>query len=278
MKKKLILIRGLGHSGTTILDTILGKHSSIVGIGEGIRVLRGVKKEGTMPKRLRTNERYKLGCTCDNLVPKCSVWGNTLEYIINNDEENLDKKFKYLSDKIYNNHGNEIIIVDSSQSDLDSTIYLRNKYEIKVILLTKDIRSWVNSYHKKYNRNILRNIFTWYFVNRKIEKFLIRNNLDFIKIGYDEFALYTEEILKKIFSWLEINNEKNLLKLSKSKSHIIAGNRMRLNKKNNSRIIYDSSWISKKENIFRSLLFKPFYKRNTELVYSNINEKIKFEK
>ena len=38
MKKKLILIRGLGHSGTTILDTILGKHSSIVGIGEGIRV------------------------------------------------------------------------------------------------------------------------------------------------------------------------------------------------------------------------------------------------
>ena len=45
MKKKLILIRGLGHSGTTILDTILGKHSSIVGIGEGIRVLRGVKKK-----------------------------------------------------------------------------------------------------------------------------------------------------------------------------------------------------------------------------------------
>ena len=36
MMKKLILIRGLGHSGTTILDTIL-KHSSIVGIGEGIR-------------------------------------------------------------------------------------------------------------------------------------------------------------------------------------------------------------------------------------------------
>src|SRR6056300_797449 len=113
MKKKLILIRGLGHSGTTILDTILGKHSSIVGIGEGIRVLRGVKKEGTMPKRLRTKERYELGCTCDNLVPECSVWGKTLEYVINNDQISLDKKFNYLSDKIYKTHGNEVLIADS---------------------------------------------------------------------------------------------------------------------------------------------------------------------
>lgn len=278
MKKKLILIRGLGHSGTTILDTILGKHSSIVGIGEGIRVLRGVKKKGTMPKRLRSQERYELECTCNNLVPKCNVWGKTIEYIINNDEESLSKKFNYLSDKIYKNHGNKILIVDSSQSDLDSSISLSKEYEIKVILLTKDIRSWVNSYEKKYNRNILRNIFTWYFVNRKIEKFLKRNNLDFIKVGYEEFALHTETILQKVFSWLEINNEKNLLNLSESKSHIVAGNRMRLNKKNNSKIIYDSSWKSRKSNIFRNLLFKPFYSRNNELVYSNINKKIKYDK
>ena len=276
MKKKLILIRGLGHSGTTILDTILGKHSSIVGIGEGIRVLRGVKKEKAMPKRLRSKERYELECTCDNLVPKCNVWGKTIEHIINNDEESLDKKFNYLSNKIYKNYGNEILIVDSSQSDLNSTIYFKNEYEIKVILLTKDIRSWVNSYEKKYNRSILRNVLTWYFVNKKIEKFLKINNLDYLKIGYEEFALHTEEILQKIFSWLKIDNEKNLLSLSKSKSHIVAGNRMRLNKSNNSKIIYDSSWKSRKSNVFRNLLFRLFYKRNNELVYSNINKKIKF--
>ena len=276
MKKKLILIRGLGHSGTTILDTILGKHSSVVGIGEGIRVLRGVKKKRTMPKRLRSKERYELECTCGNLVTKCNVWGKTIEHIINNDEESLDKKFNYLSDKIYKNYGNEILIVDSSQSDLDSTICFKNKYEIKVILLTKDIRSWVNSYEKKYNRSILRNVLTWNFVNKKIEKFLKINNLDYLKIGYEEFALHTEVILQKIFSWLKINNEKNLLGLSKSKSHIVAGNRMRLNKSNNSKIIYDSSWKSRKSNIFRNLLFRLFYKRNNELVYSNINKKIKF--
>ena len=266
----------MGHSGTTILDTILGKHSSVVGIGEGIRVLRGVKKKRTMPKRLRSKERYELECTCGNLVTKCNVWGKTIEHIINNDEESLDKKFNYLSDKIYKNYGNEILIVDSSQSDLDSTICFKNKYEIKVILLTKDIRSWVNSYEKKYNRSILRNVLTWYFVNRKIEKFLKINNLDYLKIGYEEFALHTEEILQKIFSWLKIDDEKNLLSLSKSKSHIVAGNRMRLNKSNNSKIIYDSSWKSRKSNIFRNLLFRLFYKRNNELVYSNINKKIKF--
>lgn len=275
MKKKLILIRGLGHSGTTILDNILGKHSSIVGIGEGIRVLRGVKKEGTMPKRLRSEERHELECTCDNLVTKCNVWGKTLEYIIKNDEETLTNKFSFLSGQIYKIYGNKTLIVDSSQSDLDSTIHLNDEYEIKVILLTKDIRSWVNSYKKKYNRNIIRNIFTWYFVNKKIEKFLNKNNIDFVKIGYEEFALHTELILNKIFSWLELSNEENLLKLHKSQSHIVAGNRMRLNKKNNSKIIYDSSWMYKNSNIFLDLLFLPFYRRNNELVYSNIDKRIK---
>ena len=35
----LLLIRGLGHSGSTILDLALGAHPSIVGLGEAVRVL-----------------------------------------------------------------------------------------------------------------------------------------------------------------------------------------------------------------------------------------------
>ena len=61
MKKKLILIRGLGHSGTTILDTILGKHSSVVGIGEGIRVLRGVKKKKNNAKKTSLKRKIRIG-------------------------------------------------------------------------------------------------------------------------------------------------------------------------------------------------------------------------
>ena len=35
----LLLIRGLGHSGSTILDLALGAHSQVVGLGEAARVL-----------------------------------------------------------------------------------------------------------------------------------------------------------------------------------------------------------------------------------------------
>ena len=35
----LLLIRGLGHSGSTILDLALGAHPNIVGLGEAVRVL-----------------------------------------------------------------------------------------------------------------------------------------------------------------------------------------------------------------------------------------------
>ena len=38
-KRRLLLIRGLGHSGTTILDLALGAHPQITGLGEAVRLL-----------------------------------------------------------------------------------------------------------------------------------------------------------------------------------------------------------------------------------------------
>ena len=35
----LLLIRGLGHSGSTILELALGAHPQVIGLGEAVRVL-----------------------------------------------------------------------------------------------------------------------------------------------------------------------------------------------------------------------------------------------
>ena len=45
----LLLIRGLGHSGSTILDLALGSHPQLIGLGEAVRVL----------ERPRRGEEYK---------------------------------------------------------------------------------------------------------------------------------------------------------------------------------------------------------------------------
>ena len=39
-RPKLLLIRGLGHSGTTILDLALGANPDVMGLGEAARLLR----------------------------------------------------------------------------------------------------------------------------------------------------------------------------------------------------------------------------------------------
>ena len=106
----LILIRGLNHSGTTILDLFLGTHPLIIGIGEGIRSLKG-KNDNGIPKRLRTNEIVNIKCTCDETVPNCKIWGKTMKYVINNESQNLNEKFSYISKQIYNEYGHDKIIL-----------------------------------------------------------------------------------------------------------------------------------------------------------------------
>jgi hypothetical protein len=65
----LLLIRGLGHSVSTILDLALGAHPNVLGLGEAVRVL-----DKPLPEESRQGPKYwgelqvqgpKLCCHCD---------------------------------------------------------------------------------------------------------------------------------------------------------------------------------------------------------------------
>ena len=66
---KLLLIRGLGHSGTTMLDLALGAHPQIIGLGEAARILATPKPgdEHRGPSQLRGALRFERRCTCGSL-------------------------------------------------------------------------------------------------------------------------------------------------------------------------------------------------------------------
>ena len=72
---KLVLIRGLGHSGTTILDLALGAHPKVVGVGEAARILSRPKlgEEHRGPAMLRGSHRYERRCTCGAIAAACPV-------------------------------------------------------------------------------------------------------------------------------------------------------------------------------------------------------------
>jgi len=58
----LLLIRGLGHSGSTILDLALGAHSSILGLGEAVRVVDKLLNEES--RKGSRDLCFKLPYTC----------------------------------------------------------------------------------------------------------------------------------------------------------------------------------------------------------------------
>lgn len=71
----LLLIRGLGHSGSTLLDLVLGGHPSIIGVGEASRVLLNASEDLSITYRLNDwREQYTQPCTCGLMIDECPLW------------------------------------------------------------------------------------------------------------------------------------------------------------------------------------------------------------
>lgn len=94
----LLLIRGLGHSGSTVLDLALGAHPQMLGLGEAIRILRApaLHEERRGPARLRGDGRFERRCTCGCLAAECPVWGPVLTWLPEHDQSSMPEKLNQL--------------------------------------------------------------------------------------------------------------------------------------------------------------------------------------
>ena len=95
---KLLLIRGLGHSGTTMLDLALGAHPQIIGLGEAARILATPKPgdEHRGPSQLRGAHRFERRCTCGVVAAECPIWGPQLEWLRLHDQRPMQEKVQQL--------------------------------------------------------------------------------------------------------------------------------------------------------------------------------------
>lgn len=121
----LLLIRGLGHSGSTILDLALGAHPKIGGLGEAARLLAvpapGEELRAQLRCEAKGNLRYTRRCSCGELAVDCPVWGPMLTWLPGHDDQFLARKMgqllSYLED--HQSSGGEPLswAVHSFQSD-----------------------------------------------------------------------------------------------------------------------------------------------------------------
>ncbi len=280
-KRRLLLIRGLGHSGTTILDLALGAHSQITGLGEAVRLLEkpspGDSHRG--PAQLREHLRHQRRCTCGQIAAQCPVWGPVLEWLPEHDDLELSVKLRRLLDALAESGAGASgdaphWVVDSYQDDLQLQNLKAPDLEIRILHLTRDVRSWVHSRSRDGRRHGrwlpgLVPLLRWCRVNACQDRWLQRCGKPVLRIGYEQLALSPKQTLRRICEWLDIAwEEKMLVPIKHSSSHILSGNRMRFDAQKGSSIQYDYSWMQSPSGLAQFCLLIPWISHlNRRLVY-----------
>ena len=273
----LLLIRGLGHSGSTLLDLILGAHPSVVGLGEASRVLLSSSADEFASYQLNDwRSVYNKPCTCGSMLDECELWSRFFSNWPNRRKESFEDEFSRLISPLSNQSIDWI--VESYQSDERLLGLHRSVRPVRVIHLTRDVRSWIHSEARRgvtrfgRGRSVgWRGLQRWVRVNWKLEKKLRQSSLQSFRLGYEELALAPEASLKLLCDWLKIDFCWDMMQPKDfSSSHIIAGNRMRYLAGRRNRIEYDGAWLSSNGFPLRASLMAPgVASLNQRLVYSN---------
>lgn len=149
----LLLIRGLGHSGSTVLDLALGAHPQLLGLGEAVRVLDTPPPSDwkSVPAQLRDQRRHQRRCTCGATAAECAVWGPVLDDLAARDQETLPSKLNWLIEQALSVEQGPGLrwMVESYQADRTLLRELATPQQrqrpLKVLFLVRDVRSWLHS-------------------------------------------------------------------------------------------------------------------------------------
>lgn len=261
-RKQLLLVVGAAHSGTTILDAALGVSPHVVGVGEAVRLTSGVNTDHLQG---RGAERI---CTCGRPANQCPLWAKVLPEL--NPGITVKSHFPLVDDAARGLSPAVRYVLDSSPNALDHVDALAD-YDVRVLQVTRDVRSWVASRRRRKGDNLISAYVTWLRNVKRIDTDLAQRDLPRFQLGYEELALRPREVLTLICNWLDVPFEEAMLTpFGKTRSHIITGNGSIRKPNLAATIRYDGSWLAANEYpIMSGLLTGVCGRINQRLVYSN---------
>lgn len=279
--QRVVYIVGCGHSGSTLLDLILGAHSKFVGLGEVMNLVR--------PGGVELTRKNGAICSCGKTIDACEFWSKVASQP--NGQLNADQRYQNILNTFKELYGKECAAVDSSKELRPLQMLLKNpELEIKVIHLIKDVRAYTISLVDRAKikkvrgkslsrrskrlpdfilRHPLYHFRLWYSQNKKMQQFLQKHDIPTLQIGYEELCIYPDKMIRRICEFLGEEPEDSMLSLSNSNgSHVIRGNRMR-NRSERKKIMYDNRWFYRTEWVLPSIIFPGVMKFNRREVYKN---------
>ena len=239
---KVISVIGSGHCGSTLLDMILGSHSQIAGLGQAEKANFGGDKV----------------CTCQRDLTKCTFWTavfdkckvarsgeyyrvvrGKLAFLFGTKEYRFrPKKSTPMNEEKYALIHKELlqkaadvagvnIVVDSTKNPDRLELLMRQGVQYVVVHVVRDGRAVTWSHIKKYGKG-LPFMRKWAMSNIKVSLVCMRNNVQCIRIRYEDLAREPEKTIKRVLEVIGVPYEHSMLKFRSEEQHQASGNRMRL--------------------------------------------------
>lgn len=273
----VVFIAGLTHSGSTLLDVLLGKTGRLVGLGEVGPLLTSEAAKLYQQDRLYS---------CGKTVSDCPFWSR----IANDDRfrglERFEDKYLFVLEAFRSVFGPDKIAVDSSKSLRALKRVSRIEgVELAVVHLARDVRGWIVSRRDVDRRranesnagsrlstllrgNSYARFLVWYFGNKRIIEYSDRMAWERIGLSYELLVFDPEETMTWLVDRLTDADPTSDVIQGQSESHILLGNRMRTSV-GRDKILYDYRWAIRREWCIPQVVFPFVMRLNRELVYDS---------
>jgi len=257
-KKTILYIAGDGHSGTTLLDILLGAHNKAFSVGE----------LNFLPEKGIKNKEF---CSCGKPVINCDIWSKIIssweekrilkldEYIFIqkklSSKKNIISSYQLLKkptgkilDYINDTHSlyeiifkstNSDYIIDSSKNPIKILILKHISFDFKVIHLVRRFGDVLNSNKKVAKKDLKAGIehniipkktmyvlFNWLFKN--LSTIIFSKGVSYNKIHYEEIV---RDPVKHITNLIDFDTD--FTKKLNNRGpfvprHLVAGNKIRM--------------------------------------------------
>ena len=244
-RSKIIYIASLPHSGSTLLDLLLGSHSRIESLGEISKLKRYAEApvSGAEPGK-------KQKCTCGApSIWQCPHWSKVEAALRKRNSSLRDlaltsanrRRFRRDNELLYAavlEASGKKFVVDSSKSVTRLKMLLEaDAFELYPVFLYRQPHGQINSMIKKYgdpDRALTDNL-------RTNEAFLdVLQARPFVAVRYEDLAADTAQTLSRILNPLGLAFEDRQGEWANVPHHNLAGNAMRFS--GNGELRPDDSW------------------------------------
>jgi hypothetical protein len=269
--QRVVFIASLGHSGSTLLDLVLGGHERFIGLGE---VANTITRDGVVGPAGRP------ACSCGRPAAACPFWSEVDARFRAEPDADFVRRYAIVFEAFTDLFGGDVTPVDSSKSRRHLDVLHRTRcFDLRVLFLLKDVRNFaisaIDNVARKRAEGQQREAVTafgafrgWHRTNRELRAYLDRERLPAFQFGYEEFCLAPERIARRLCEFLEVEFQPEMLRVRGSGSHALRGNRMR-SQPEKAALSYDHRWFTRRDWLLPSLLCPRIMRFNREQVYSN---------